>query len=143
MSMLTSVMNFMCGVMSKALSESGILMLVAAGIPFNASNYLSPLSAVCGDRFIWDCSRLRMLLDLISRASVCSSRLIINWIKLWRRRQLELKLWRERLDRTYTEIAFLSSRLDSVCALIDPLAYMRLRAQLQREDHAEILRLYD
>ena len=66
LSVLTSVMNFMCGMMSKALYESGILVSVAAGIPFNASNYLSPLPAVCGDRFIWDCSRLRMLTDLIS-----------------------------------------------------------------------------
>ena len=138
MSVLTSVVNFMCEVMSKALYESGILVPVAAGIPSNASNYLPPLSAVCGDRFIWDCSRLGMLTDLISRASACPSRLILNWIKLQRYRRFELKLWKERLDCTYAEIAFLSSRLDSVCASIDPLAYMRLQAQLQREDHAEI-----
>ena len=72
MSVLTSVMNFMCEVMSKVLYESRILVPVAAGICFNASNYLPPLSAVCGDRFIWDCSRLGMLRDLISQASACA-----------------------------------------------------------------------
>ena len=138
MSVLTSVVNFMCEVMKKALYESGILVPVAAGIPLQASNYLPPLSAVYGDRFNWDCIRLGMLRDLIHRATACPSRLILNWIKLRCRRRLELKLWRERLDRTYAEIAFLSSQLDSVCASIDPLAYMRLRAQLQREDHAEL-----
>ena len=127
MSVLTSVMNFMCKVMSKALYVSGILVPVAARIPSNTSNYLPPLCAVCGDRFNWDCVRLGMLRDLIHRATACPSRLILNWIKLRHRRQLELKLWRERLDRTYAEIASLSPQLDSVCDLIDPLAYMRLR----------------
>ena len=66
-------------------------------------------------------------------------RLFLHWLELQRRRRLEFKLWRERLDCTYAEIASLSPQLDSVCASIDPLAYMCLRTQLQSENHAEMV----